>query len=223
MKKIILVILFLLPNLSNAQIYEAGVSFGASNFIGDVGLEDYLIPTGMGGGVIVKYNLNPRIALRFNFTYIQVNGKDSASPNAFRKQRNIDFVNNVSEFALGTEFNFFEYSISSYFTPYILTQLAIFEYRTPRVLEGLKIKTKSSLGLAIPVGVGFKTRLSGKLAFAVEGGFRYTFKDDLDFTTDKIDGLNFGGQGRDFYWFSGISFVYTFGRPACYANPELFD
>ncbi len=219
MKKNIIIILFLFfTKLLSAQIYEAGVLVGASNFIGDVGSDYFILPNAPAGGLILKYNANSRIALRLNFMHIGLRGRDESSDNPYREQRKVNFTNGISEIALGTEFNFFDYTLHSIYTPYILTQISAFEYRQPVRLEGGKLKTKTAISVSLPIGVGFKGRISGDFAFAVEGGVRFTFKDDLDYTTDNIKGLDFGGQGNDHYMFVGVSLVYTFGRPSCYAD-----
>jgi hypothetical protein len=70
----------------------------------------------------------------------------------------------------------------------------------------------------VPIGVGFKSKLSGNIAFSLETKFRYTFEDDLDYSTDKIASLDFGGTGNDWYMFTGVSLIYSFGRPACYTQ-----
>ena len=78
--------------------------------------------------------------------------------------------------------------------------------------------SKNKFSYSIPVGFGIKGRLDDNLAMAFEVGARYTLVDDIDFTTDKISALNFGGTGNDWYMFTGISIVYTFGRPPCYSG-----
>ncbi len=68
------------------------------------------------------------------------------------------------------------------------------------------------------MGVGYKSIIYGKLAFAIEARVNYTFTDGIDFTTTDLPAFNFGGNSNDWYMFTGISLVYTFGRPACYAK-----
>ena len=34
----------------------------------------------------------------------------------------------------------------------------------------------------------------------------------------RADALNYGGTNRDWYMFTGISLIYTFGRPSCYTK-----
>lgn len=75
---------------------------------------------------------------------------------------------------------------------------------------------------SIPFGLGYKTKLFDKFALGVEIGMRYTFQDNLDYNNEWIPDLNFGNpNNNDWYVFSGINLVYTFGRPPCYA-PRSF-
>ena len=208
----------------NAQSHEIGFFLGGTNYVGDIGRTDYIRPNKVGGGFVYKYNLNPRIALRANYNYLPISGDDADATNPYRQQRpngvSYKFDNTVHEFAAGVEFNFFEYNIDHYktiFTPYIFAQTAGFNYRKPeRLLSNGDIETSRSFSYTLPVGIGIKGKLTGKFAYALEAGARFTLVDDLDFNTDLIDDLNFGGNGNDWYFFTGFSIVYTFGKPACY-------
>ena len=223
MKRFILILFTLLTTIAHAQIHEVGIFLGGSNYIGDIGRTNYVFPNKIAGGLVYKYNLNPRIAIRGNYTALPINGDDNDSDNLFREQRNFSFNNTLHEIAAGIEFNFFEYNVRSLghtFTPYILAQVGAFNYKTPESVVGGNVQFTSDFSLSIPLGIGIKGRISDHLAFAFESAVRMTFKDDLDYTTDKITSLNFGGNGNDFYTFTGFSIVYTFGRPACYADTE---
>ncbi|CAL2059737.1 DUF6089 family protein [Tenacibaculum sp. 190524A05c] len=223
MKRFILILFTFITTVSFAQIHEAGIFLGGSNFIGDIGRTHYVLPNKFAGGIVYKYNLNPRIALRANYTALPISGDDNDADNLFREQRNFSFNNTLHEFAGGLEFNFFEYNVRSLgqtFTPYILAQVAAFNYKVPESIVGGNVQFTNEFSLAIPLGIGIKGRISDHLAFAFESAVRLTFVDDIDYTTDKITSLNFGGNGNDFYTFTGFSLVYTFGRPACYADNE---
>ncbi|WP_435261661.1 DUF6089 family protein [Tenacibaculum sp. nBUS_03] len=130
------------------------------------------------------------------------------------------FSNNIHEFAAGIEFNFYDYNISDLrtsYTPYIFAQVATFNYKSPaRLVSTNIIELKNKFSYSAPVGIGIKGLLFNDLAIAFEIGARFTFADDLDYSTPDISTLNFGGNGNDWYVFSGISIVYTFGRPQCY-------
>ncbi|SOS48317.1 conserved hypothetical protein [Tenacibaculum finnmarkense] len=221
MKIIYLFILFAFTAITTqSQTHEVGFFVGGSNYVGDIGRTNYIYPNKIGGGLIYKYNLNPRIALRATYSYIPVSGDDNQAKNAFRKQRGYVFSNTLHEFATGIEFNFFNYNISNYktnFTPYILAEIAAFNYVSPsKRIDANTIRLKNKISYSLPVGVGVKGRLFKNFAAAFEIGARFTLVDDIDLTTDKINSLNFGGTGNDVYMFTGVSIVYSFGRPPCY-------
>ncbi|MGB1042321.1 MAG: DUF6089 family protein [Tenacibaculum sp.] len=228
MRKLFLFILFAITAITTqSQTHEIGVFLGGTNYVGDIGRTNYIYPNEIGGGLVYKYNLNPRIALRGTYTYIPVSAKDSDSENPFRKNRfgtnrGLEFNNNIHEFALGIEFNFFDYNISNYkttFTPYILAEVAAFNYSAPgEQTNNNTIPLVNKLSYSLPLGLGIKGRLDDHLAIAFETGIRFTLVDDIDFTTDRISGRDFGGTGNDWYVFSGVSIVYSFGRPPCYSG-----
>lgn len=224
-KKFLIIIMCWITNLVSAQIYEVGVFAGGSNYIGDIGSEYYIAPNNFAGGFIYKYNLNPRISLRGTFTYAQITAKDTDSKNNARKLRDIDFTNTIKELAVGVEFSYVDYGSYAKLnnaTPYILLELAAFNYNVAvRETAPKEYEYKNATSYAIPFGLGYKAKLGRKFAFALEVGVRYTFKDDLDYNNSEIASLNFGNpNNNDWYVFSGINLVYTFGRPACYANPR---
>lgn len=205
-----------------SQINEVGFFAGGVNYVGDVGSTNYIQPNDYGGSILYKYNLNPRIALRGTYSHFSLQGNDADSDNRIRQERGVSFKNLVNEFAVGIEYNFYEYNLSSEDktnTPYILLQVAALDYQTPRLQnsDGRFIFTRNT-SVSIPVGLGFKTKVYGKIACAIETTFRYTFTDKLDFTSDKFSELDFGGSSNDWYMFTGVSLVYTFGRPPCYAD-----
>jgi len=223
MKKSILLMIFVcFSNVLLGQVYEAGIFVGGSNFVGDVGRTNYIYPNEIAGAVFFKYNHNPRIAFRATYSYLPFSGNDADADTDFKNDRGISFTNTIHELAIGLEYNFYDYDLSTpgkTWTPYITIDLAAYNYEyivgEPQPNEFL-YDSKNSF--TIPFGVGFKSKLIGPLAFAVETKFRYSLNDDLDYTTDTIPKLNFGGNNNDWYVFTGISLIYTFGRPACYTT-----
>lgn len=207
---------------SFAQLYEAGIFVGGSNYVGDIGRTNYIYPNKLSGAVFFKYNWNPRIALRATYSYLPIEGNDIEADTDFRTTRGLSFTNTIHELAVGLEYNFYEYNLSEpgkTWTPYILIELAAFssKYVVSETAPNQYIFDNKT-SFAVPFGLGFKSKLAGQLAFAVETKFRYTFDDDLDYTTETIANLNFGGNNSDWYMFTGVSLIYTFGRPPCYAN-----
>ena len=231
MKKLILFFAFSCITItSQAQLNEFGVFFGGSNYIGDVGSEYYINPSNFMGGIIFKRNINPRIALRGTFTYAKLSADDAKSSNLGRRTRAIHFNNNLKELAVGLEFNFFEYNLDDYrkiFTPYVLVEFAAFNYNVvdqetynPALTPPYDYTYKSKTSIALPFGVGIKTKLLQSFAIALEVRARYTFVDNLDFNKPNTNNLTFGNpKSNDWYVLTGVSIVYTFGRPPCYSTP----
>ncbi len=228
MKRYLILLLFACAtSISYSQIHEVGFFAGGTNYIGDIGSTNYINPNQFGAGLIYKYNLNPRIALRGTLLSLPIQGDDANSGNDYRENRNpapISFSNTVYEIAVGAEINFFDYDISEHdssFTPYILVQVAAINYKTVTAFNSNNDAIyDNKASYSIPLGIGVKGRLSDHMAYAIESGIRLSFSDDLDYTTPDIDSLNIGGYGNDHYLFTGVSLVYTFGRPACYAPRE---
>ena len=220
MKRSILFIacLYFCPTMFG-QEYEIGVSLGGTNYVGDIGSTSYINPNKLAGTVFFKYNYNPRVALKATYSYLPIAGDDTKAGSTFRNKRRLSFSNTINEVALGLEFNFYEFDISSEdksWTPYILVELAAFNYSI--IVEETAIANKNKTVLALPIGIGFKSKLIGNLAFSLETKFRYTFEDDLDFISEDNLDLNIEGNSNDWYMFTGVSIIYTFGRPACYTK-----
>ena len=221
-KHLILLLFICVSSNCLSQINEIGFFIGGVNYVGDVGTTNYIRPNNTGGTILYKYNLNPRIAIRGNFSYFNLLGNDADSENKIRQQRGESFKNSINEFAVGIEYNFYKYDLSSrdhISTPYILFQMAAVDYETPRLQNpDSSYKFTRNTSVSIPFGVGFKTKIYGKIAFAIETTFRYTFTDELDYSTNRFSDFDYAGTSNDWYMFSGISLVYTFGRPACFAD-----
>ncbi|QXP65614.1 DUF6089 family protein [Polaribacter sp. AHE13PA] len=230
MKKRILFFVFVsFTSIFMGQLHEVGLTIGGTNYVGDIGKNYYFYPNELAGGITYKYNWNPRIALRASYSLLPISGNDADADTGYRRDRldasgkTYKFSNNINELAVGIEYNFYEYDLSSYdktWTPYLILELAVFNhtnvssYLPTGGIEKLGKKTS----LAIPFGFGYKSKLYGTLAFAIEAKFRYTFEDDLDYLSNDTPNVNLDGTGNDWYMFTGVSLIYTFGRPACYTN-----
>ena len=115
MKKQFLFYIFILTtSVVSSQLYEIGGFVGGSNYIGDIGPEYYINPNSFMGGIIYKWNANPRIALRGTFTFTQLTSDDVNATNNERYERGIRFNNSLKELALGLEFNYFEYNLDDF-------------------------------------------------------------------------------------------------------------
>ncbi|MFA5297620.1 MAG: DUF6089 family protein [Lutibacter sp.] len=227
MKKFVLFIAIVFVTItSKAQINEVGIFVGGSNYIGDIGPEYYINPNNLMAGVIYKWNLNPRIAFRGTFTYTELSSDDADATNKARYNRGMRFTNSIKEIAAGIEFNYFEYNLNDYTktqTPYLLVEFAAFNYNVVKSENppgSSQYNYESKTAFAIPFGIGYKMKLVDKFAIALELRAQYTFVDDIDYNNQEIDSLKFGNpKSNDWYILTGISLVYSFGRPPCYSTP----
>ena len=57
-KKFLFIAMLLTTVANSAQIHEAGIFVGGSNYIGDIGPTNYILPSNFAGGIIYKYNFS---------------------------------------------------------------------------------------------------------------------------------------------------------------------
>jgi hypothetical protein len=209
--------------ISHAQINEVGIFLGGSNYIGDVGVTDYIYPNEPAFGILYKWNKSPRHAYRFSYTQSQISGNDSDSKEPGRYNRGYSFVNNIKELSAGIEFNFFDFNLHEEkpkFTPYVYSGLS-YLFCDGKYLVGNAIETSGiSTSIAIPMTVGIKSNISRSLILALEVGARYTFTDNIDGSNPDNNSLpKFGNiNNNDWYVFSGVTLTYTFGEKQCYCS-----
>ncbi|PIE49140.1 MAG: hypothetical protein CSA39_04200 [Flavobacteriales bacterium] len=209
----------LLGNMAFAQLYEAGVFLGGSNYIGDIGSSFYIQPNRIAVGAIARFNFTPRITFRGTGLYTQLHDDDSRAQTNFRRDRGLRFRNSILEAAIGVEFSFFKYSmrrIGFTQTPYIIAQVGAVNYS----IAGINGEKKRITSVVLPVGIGYKMHVMNNIAISIESSLRYTFKDVIDGNNHSLgEPSNFGSPSNDdWYVFTGINIVYGFGRPGCYKD-----
>ncbi len=207
----------------NAQIHEVGVFLGGSNYIGDVGLTNYISPNKPAFGLLYKWNKSLRHAYRFSYTQSKIIANDIDSKEPSRFQRGYHFENSIKEVSLGLEFNFFDFNLhksDTKITPYLFSGISYFKYDELHVLNSKIINDKSKNSFAIPLNLGIKSNISRYFVLGLEVGARFTFTDNIDGSNPKNENyktLRFGNlNNNDVYLFSGVTFTYTFGEKPCY-------
>lgn len=181
---------------------EIGVFLGGSYYIGDLNpLAHFNQFTKPAGGIVFRYNFNPRLAARANAFLGAIEGQDSFSNSSAQQQRNLHFKSTIAELSAQLEFNFLNYKIGDdrqLFSPYIFFGLAGFKFNPqakinnnwidlqPLGTEGQGLPNGATkrkyklLEISIPFGIGIKTNLSKNIGMTVEWGMRKTFTDYLD-------------------------------------------
>ena len=90
---------------------DLGIFLGGSYYIGDLNQTKQFLFTKPAGGVLFRYNVNPRLAFRGNVLFGSIEGHDSYSSDLAQKQRNLSFKSNIIEVSIQLEFNFLNYRI----------------------------------------------------------------------------------------------------------------
>lgn len=177
-----------------------GFMLGGSYYIGDLNKYAHFRRTNLSGGILYRYYVNSRIAIRGGVRYGKVEAYDSDASSAIQKQRNLSFQSEIWEVAAGLEFNYLNYKLGNEkynFSPYLFLDLGVFRMNpqtkyNDELVDLQPIGTEgqgSSLSdkdpypltqIVIPFGVGFKLNLGKKAAISFEYGLRKTFTDYLD-------------------------------------------
>ncbi len=202
-----LAILFLLLSFSAlSQVHtaasrsEIGVMVGGSTYLGDLNQFVPFRNTHLAGGLLYRYNVNPRMAVRVNFTYGKVSADDAQSTEPLNRNRNLNFFSDIFELGAGVEFNYFPFQLGHdryKGTAYLLAELGVFRMN-PKTMhngaevalrplgtegQGTSINSKKVYNLTqicLPLGVGAKLSLGERVGLNLEIGIRKTFTDYLD-------------------------------------------
>ena len=229
----LITLFFLLTNhlMGFSQIHEMGMFLGGSNTISDLGSTHFIYANSPAFGLIYKWNLTTRYALRASFITSKLKSSDYYANDLSRFNRFFEVDNKVFEFSAGMEVNFFDFDLHNQdreFSPYFFTGINYFQYQLFTIRNGLSSidvnKYDSALEFSIPAIVGIKFSVNNSLVLSFETGIRYSL-------TDNIDGSNPIGQfendiqlkhgelyNNDWYVFTGIALSYTFGRQPCYCK-----
>lgn len=194
-------ILFAIFIFSFSPIFSQNLTLdiygGVSNYQGDL-QEKSITFSGakLGGGLGAHYSISENWDIRGSVLFGQLYASDKGGKN---KSRNLDFSTNLFEVMVGAQYNFT--SLSEVVTPYLFAGLGVFHfnpytydtagnkfYLEPLSTEGQGFTIgKQSYGLtqfSIPFGAGVDFRLTDRLSFGLEIGFRKLFTDYLDDVSD---------------------------------------
>lgn len=181
MKRILLILTIItsLPTSAQTELeyaLEIGGMLGTSTYLGDAGNTGLFKNINMGGGAIARYNINPRMAVKFNLGYGGISG--NASGDAFPPdvdRSNLKFNKSVIDFGGQYEIHFWAYGTGNSYknthrlVPYL--QIGI----------GATVASKT-FSLNIPVGFGIKYKVAPRLNIGLDWTIRMSM-------TDKIDGI----------------------------------
>lgn len=204
-KPYFLVVLFLLPFFSvQSQDLEVGVAVGGCYYLGDLNPGVHFLNTDIAYGVLARYTLDTRWAVKISGTQGKIKG--NASSGTFLPDRGLSFTSSVTDIAAVVEFNFLPYFTGSRMnriSPYIYGGFSAFFFNPENNgislrsvgTEGQNVgyqdrKPYGSVSVSIPFGLGAKISLAKRLGIQVYWEMHKTFNDYLDdvSTTYYLDG-----------------------------------
>lgn len=154
---------------------ELGVMGGPGFYMGDANLNGFYKNVTMGGGLMGRYNLNPRMTLKFDLAYGSVKGDMTKQANKvpFTPDMEMKFNNSLWDAGCQYELNFWGFGTGAGYkgnkrlTPYI--QLGL----------GFTVCNKE-LTMNIPMGFGVKYKIKPRLNAGIDWTMRFAMGDKLD-------------------------------------------
>lgn len=193
---------------------ELGGMAGGCFYLGDANYSRFYKNTGFLGGVIARYNLNPRMVVKGDLAVGHISGDTSWDDNKFPGGRETTFSRNLYDLGAQFEYNFFAYGIGETYkgmrrlTPYILAGMG-FTF-APKPVDNV-------FTLNFPFGAGIKYKFAKRWNMGVEFTMRFSVSDKLD-VTEKGDlqlddpyGIKSSGlKNKDSYSFTMFYITYDF-------------
>lgn len=174
--------------------WEVALMAGGAGYMGDLNQNNPLKISGPSAGIFVKRNFNQYLGLRLNYTYGQVQAKDSESSNTQFRDRNLSFKTSLNEVDLLLDFNLFNFKLGGgnrLFTPYLFAGVGgVFfkptikyngdKYRLDRLGTEGQENAYKNLVLTIPYGLGVKYNYKDTWSIFSEIGYRTPATDYID-------------------------------------------
>lgn len=191
---------------------ELGAALGGSFYMGDANYSRLFKNTGFAGGLIARYLLNPRMAIKGNLLAGQIAGNTKDFDNKFPNQEHVKFKRAVFDLGAQFEYNFLGYSSeedfrgNKRFTPYILGGLGV--TFAPKPVSNI-------FTVNFPVGIGVKYKIAPRINVGYEFTMRFSLSDKLDVTNHEglqldnpyqIKGKGF--KNKDSYSFTVLYITY---------------
>lgn len=200
----------------NAQSSEIGIAGGVSFYMGDLNPDGVFRGSKPAGGLIYRYNINKRLAVKATALFGSMAAEDRDFGNV---ERNLSFTSSLSEVSAQFEVNFlklYNEKGKNCVAPYLFVGVAVFSFNPRTELngkwydlqalgtEGQDLNVTDTNGIrydqrrysltnfSIPFGLGFRVNFLRFYSVGIEWGFRKTF-------TDYIDDVSGNYVGRDLF------------------------
>lgn len=191
--------------------YEVGLLGGVSSYYGDANYHIPLKNINAMGGVLWRYNINPRMVVKSAFSVAGISGCTTDSKNQY-PGGDVKFSRELYELGAQFEYNFWAYGDGKGYksthrvVPYIFAGIGV--TFAPKPVQHV-------FAANLPVGLGVKFKVMPRLNVGCEMSFRFTSSDKLD-VTDKTQpilddpyGIKSGWlKNKDSYSFLSIFVTY---------------
>ena len=193
--------------------FELGGMLGGSCYYGDANYASLMKNLNVMGGLVGRYNINPRMAVKASLAMARISGSTADSDNRF-PGGDVEFSRTVYDLGAQFECNLFAYGDASGYkstsrlAPYIFAGIGMTFAPEP---------AKNVFTPNIPLGIGVKYKIARRINLGCELSYRFTFSDELDVTDTTAPVLNdpygiksSGIKNKDSYSFLTISVTYDF-------------
>ena len=199
--------------------YEIGGMVGSSFYMGDANKTKLYKSSNLSAGIVFRYNVDLRWAVKSSFVVGKVSGDTRDSGNKFPLNQESTFDRMFYELGSQVEFNFFNYSDQFAYlgakriSPYLFTGIGL----------TLGSGEKKFFDANIPIGIGVKYKIRERLNLGFEFSFRRLFSDSFD-VTKKGDHFNLDApydikagifKNTDWYSLTMITLTWDFGARIC--------
>ena len=201
----VLSVLFIGIHATMAQSSEIGLCGGVSFYMGDLNPKGVFSGSRPAGGVMYRYNINPRFAFKATALFGSLQGSDAKTGD---KARNLSFRSPISEISAQMEINFLRLHNEkgqNPFSPYLFVGVSLFAFNPQAEFngkwydlqalgtegQGMNMEDKKNnimydqkryglTGFSIPFGIGMRVNFLEYYCIGLEWGFRKTFTDYID-------------------------------------------
>ena len=175
--------ILLMPATGKAQYadeeyrMELGVRLGGCFYMGDANYTTPFKEMGLSAGIVGRFILNPRMAIKCDLSMGQIAGDTRTIENIFPHGEECSFERNVYDLGAQFEYNFWPYGNgmtyreSRRFTPYILGGTGLTYAQEP---------ADDILTMNFVVGAGVKYKFAPRWNVGCEVSMRFTLTDKLD-------------------------------------------
>lgn len=193
---------------ANAQDYryEAGVGAGISGYLGDVNQSNVLKHPSYAGGIIFRYLINKRFAVKADISTAKISGNSDDFKNKFPQDSHYEFSCNYYDLGVAFEFNFLNFGMNNDYrklkrlTPYLSLGLGVSYSSTKNVVPN------------IPISFGAKYKLKPRLNLGLEVRARMMLNDNVDGLKDLYGIDSSTLKNTDWCPTMMLSITYEFGE-----------